>query len=259
MRRPTDPTLPIDYYEPVFTPDNPAIKDNYYKWYHLEFDFVNDEWVCRPYVTYKNQKYKVYDELGLDGGGRSWGNEFPHLLKTLYPTRVFERCLDWCSGPGYCGFEMLDSEMCKSLALMDLHDLAIKYANITIEKNNCQGQVVAYNIDRIARLPEHEKFDLVIGNPPHTASVNHQLDADQTRILSDVGWESHKEFFSNIGKYLTDDGVIWLCENASPGAGPVEIFEPMIRENGFKINNKMNIRSFHIETWPYYYLEIIRA
>jgi tRNA1(Val) A37 N6-methylase TrmN6 len=119
--------------------------------------------------------------------------------------------------------------------------------------------VVAYNIDRVASLPEHEKFDLVIGNPPHSAGVNHELDFDQTRILSDVGWESHKEFFANIGKYLTEDGVIWLCENASPGAGPQEIFEPMIRENGFKINNRVDGEDFHIVNRPYYYLEITRA
>ena len=260
MRRPTDPSLPVDYYEPVFNPaENPAIVNNYYRWYHLEFDFVDDKWVCRPYITHRNRRYKVYDEWGLDGGGRSWGNEFPKVLRTLHPTRVFNRCLDWCSGPGYCGFEMMDQGVCKSLALMDLHDLAIKYANITIEKNNCQDRVVAYNIDRVASLPEHEKFDLVIGNPPHSAGVNHELDFDQTRILSDVGWESHKEFFANIGKYLTEDGVIWLCENASPGAGPQEIFEPMIRENGFKINNRVDGEDFHIVNRPYYYLEITRA
>lgn len=259
MRRPTDPSLPIDYYEPVFTADNPAIKDNYYRWYHLDFDFVDGKWICRPYKTKGNVRYFVYDEYGLDGGGRNWGCDFPKNLRRLHPTRVFDRCLDWCSGPGYCGFEMLSFEVARSVALMDLHDLAIKYADLTIEKNNCSNIVNTYCLDAIGKLPEHEKFDLVIGNPPHTSAVNHNLDKDQTRILSDVGWESHREFFQNIGKYLTDDGVIWLCENISPGAGPLEIFKPMIEQNGFKINNMMYIDNFDIISMPYYFLEIVRS
>lgn len=259
MRRPTDSNLPIDYYEPVFTSDNPKIKNNYYRWYHLEFDFIDDKWVCRPYRTKGKIPYLVYDEYGLDGGGRLWGINFATDLKKLYPNRVFNRCLDWCSGPGYCGFEMLSAKMVDSLALMDLHDLAIKYANLTIEKNNCGDKVVTYCIDQIEKLPLEEKFDLVIGNPPHSAHVNHELDFDQTRILSDVGWNSHREFFNNIGKFLTEDGVIWLCENASLGAGPVDIFKPMIEENGFKINNMIYFDNFNIISMPYYWLEIKRV
>lgn len=259
MRRPTDPNLPIDYYEPVFTNDNPAIQENYYCWYHLHFDLIDGQWICRPYETKGSRKYKIYDEYGLDGGGRSWGSNFAKYYIELNPGKTFNRCLDWCSGPGYCGFEMLDFGLCQSLALMDLNHRAVDYANLTIQKNNCQDRVVAYHLDRISQLPAHEKFDIVIGNPPHSAGVNPELDADQTRILSDVGWESHREFFSNIGKYLTDDGVIWICENGNKGAGPVEIFEPMIEENGFRIKNNFIPSDFHINRNPYYFLEIVRA
>lgn len=258
MRRPTDPSLPIDYYEAVFTDDNPAIKDNYYKWYHLEFDRVDGIWICRPYITKGQTGYKIYDEYGLDGGGRSWGSSFPRFYQKLNPGRKFKHCLDWCSGPGYCGFEMMDHELCETLVLMDLHTLAIKYADITIEKNQCADRVKSYCIDKISLLPKSEKFDIVIGNPPHSAGVNNDLDADQTRILSDVGWASHQEFFDNVGNYLTDDGVIWLCENGNPGAGPIEIFLPMIKANGFKIKNTFIPEDFHINNNPYYFIEIIR-
>jgi len=259
MRRPTDSSLPVDYYEPVFDPaENPRIQDNYYRWYHLEFDYVDAKWVCRPYETKGPNKFKVYDEWGLDGGGRSWGSQFPLLYKNLNPDRIFNRCLDWCSGPGYCGFEMMDWGLCETLALMDLHDRAIEYANKTIQKNNVQDKVVAYNLDRISLLPAHERFDLVIGNPPHSAGINPDLDDDQTRILSDVGWRSHEEFFDSIGNYLTDDGVIWLCENGSKGAGPVEIFEPMIRYNKFRIKNNVLASDYDEIYRPYYYLEIVR-
>jgi 16S rRNA G966 N2-methylase RsmD len=260
MRRPTDPSLPIDYYEPVFDPEeNPRIQNNYYEWYTLKFDLIDGKWECRPYETKGSTKYKIYDEYGLDGGGRNWGSSFPIYYKKLNPTRTFKRCLDWCSGPGYCGFEMMDFGLCETLALMDLHDLAIKYANITIEKNNCQDKVVSYHLDRISNLPYHEKFDIVIGNPPHSSDINSELDADQTRILSDVGWTSHQEFFNNIGRYLTDDGVIWLCENGNTGAGPVEIFKPMIDANGFKIKNNFVPHDFDINRNPYYFLEIVRV
>jgi methylase of polypeptide subunit release factors len=210
------------------------------------------------YRTNGKNRYTVIDLPELDGGGRWWASEFPRILAPVFPGRVFEKCFDWCSGPGYCGFEVLDYGMCKQLVLGDIHPLAIEYANKTIDypDNNCKDIVTAYNIGRIDQLPTSEKFDLVIGNPPHTSGVNLELDADQTRILSDVGWKSHKEFFQNIGNYLTDDGVILLCENASPGAGPKHIFEPMVKSNGLKITHELIPEDFDIIMKPYYYLVI---
>lgn len=248
------PSMPEDYYEPVFPTDS-----DYYRWRHLIFDKIDGKWICQPYKTSGPTGYLIYDEYGLDGGGRVWGWEFPFELKKLYPQRVFQRCLDWCSGPGYCGFEMLDHGLCQSLALIDLHDLAIDYANISIEKNNCQNLVSAYNLDAISKLPLHEKFDLVIGNPPHSPDINLFQDADQVRILSDQGWNTHREFFDNIGNYLTDDGVIWLCENINAGAGPVQVFQPMIEKNGFKIKNIILCKDHEDPRIPFYYMEIIRA
>ena len=210
------------------------------------------------YITNGKYRYTIHDLPELDGGGRWWASEFPRILEPVFPGRVFEKCFDWCSGPGYCGFEVLDYGMCNSLVLGDIHTLAIEYANRTINdpENNCKDRVVAYNISRIDQLPTTEKFDLVIGNPPHTDKINLELDADQTRILSDVGWKSHREFFQNIGNYLTDDGVILLCENASPGAGPRHIFEPMATANGFKITHELFPSDFDIVKKPYYYLVI---
>ena len=249
-----EPWQSADYWEPVFPTDS-----DHYVWRHLKFDLVDGKWICRPYKTSGSQGYLIYDEYGLDGGGRVWGWEFPYELRKLQPTRKFNRCLDWCSGPGYCGFEMLDNGLCDSLALMDLHDLAIHYANVSIDANQCRDRVIAYHADAISKLPIHERFDLVIGNPPHSPGVDESLDADQTRILSDVGWNTHREFFNNIGNYLTDDGVIWLCENISLGAGPVEVFEPMIRDNGLKINNLVLCENHEIQYRPFYYMEIVRA
>lgn len=243
-----------DEFEPIFPIDR-----HIYNWRHLTFDLIDGVWHCRPYKTSGSTGYLVYDEYGLDGGGRQWGYQFPLELKKLYPDRLFIRCLDWCSGPGYCGFEMLDHGIAESLVLMDLHQKAIDYANITIDKNSCQDNVKSYCLDQIGKLPASEKFDLVIGNPPHSPDVNHRLDFDQTRILSDVGWNTHKEFFDNIGNYLTEDGVIWLCENISQGAGPPKIFKPMIQQNGFKIRNMVYCDDHEIQYKPYYYLEIVRV
>ena len=205
--------------------------------------------------------YTVHDLPELDGGGRRWGWEFPLILRQVFPDRVFEKCFDWCSGPGYCGFEMLSNKICRTLVLGDIHPPAIEYANRTINdpNNNCRDIVKSYKIERVADLPKTEKFDLVIGNPPHTNAINPRLDWDQTRILSDVGWNTHREFFDSITEYLTDDGVILLNENASPGAGPRRIFEPMIDKNGLKTIACIRPKEFDIVKRPYYYLVITRA
>ena len=218
-----------------------------------------------PYYVTTNQKYRVYDTEGLDGGGRKWGSEFPRLLKPLFPDRVFDRCLEWCAGPGYCGFEMLDWGMTRTLVLGDIHAPALIYANATVaapynnmadEGTDARNTVSVFHISEIQDLPATEQYDLVIGNPPHSADINPRQNVDDIRVLSDWGWQAHKEFFRSIPRYLRPDGVIWLCENGNSGAGPREIFDPMIEAAGLEVFEEVCCENFDIDRNPYYYLLI---
>ena len=49
------------------------------------------------------------DSPKMDGGGTSIGLDFVNLLDQQYTGQKFNRCLEWCSGPGFIGFNLLTS------------------------------------------------------------------------------------------------------------------------------------------------------
>jgi tRNA1(Val) A37 N6-methylase TrmN6 len=86
-----------------------------------------------------------------------------------------------------------------------------------VKNTNYEHQVKTYCIDKIALLPQTEKFDLIVSNPPHFSSGNFYLDNVLTtgqRIYVDKNWKTHIEFFSNIASHLKPDGKIVLVESA---------------------------------------------
>ena len=77
---------------------------------------------------------------------------------------------------------------------------------------------------------------MIVGNPPHfpdpSEDKGHTGDLTaRTRI--DEGWELHKRFYRDVGKFLSNDGVIMMCENAATSTP--ETFAEMINKNNLKI------------------------
>lgn len=192
----------------------------------------------------------------LDGGGTWFGQEYVEVLSRRYPDQPWSHCLEWCSGPAFIGFSLLDHGLCQALTVNDIHAPALSMVQNTVRglPPSLQHCVNSYHTGDITAIPTSVKFDLVVGNPPHFPSPS--TDTNVSRIESDPDWLIHRNFFANIKSYLDPGALILLQENWS-GSRP-ETFAPFVREAGLLITDW-----WHSEKWfdpqtftQIYYLEI---
>ena len=206
--------------------------------------------------TTGNHKINVYYKIELDGGGTTFGQDYLPVLANKYPGRMFNRAYEWCSGPGFIGFSLLSHGVCKTLCLSDLYDPSITAAEVTInyEPNVCNKLVTTYLCKDIGLIPKHEKFDLVVANPPHFNDFNGIPQNDYTgiRISKDINWRAHTNFFNNIKQHLTPDGVILLQEHIH-GAKLQDLIG-MIQQNELQVTDRFD--SPNVNENAMYYIEI---
>lgn len=184
------------------------------------------------FVTSGPNQYRVQHDSWMDGGGTWFGQEYIEIIGQRYPGRVFERCYEWCSGPAFIGFGILDHGLCHSLCVSDIYTEAIDRVNETIQLHKLSN-VSAYTTGTVAGLPEHEQFDLVVANPPHFLQC--PGDDNYQRIAVDTNWHIHQEFFANIGRHLLPGGIILLQENQAGSLNRQQDFEPFIEAAGLEI------------------------
>ena len=94
------------------------------------------------------------------------GQDYIRMLNVLGFTQV-DRIFEFCSGPAYIGYSLLAHGFCKNLTLADINPEAIKCVRKTASYNNVEHLVNIYHSDIFESIPETEKFDLVVSNPPH--------------------------------------------------------------------------------------------
>lgn len=211
-------------------------------------------------MTFDASGIQVHYDSWMDGGGTWFGQEYADIIRTRYTNRVFKRCYEWCSGPGYIGFNILANKLCQGLTLSDMYESAIVDAvSTTIQTNQLQDCVSAYVGNSLSILPKHEQFDLVVANPPHYLEC--PGDDNYQRIAVDIDWQAHRDFFAHIGRHLTSDGVILLQENQAGSLNGVEDFRPFIESNNLKIKDSFKSNKFYDSDGPtqIYYIEIIHA
>lgn len=185
------------------------------------------------FVTSGPNAYRVQYDSWMDGGGTWFGQEYVDIVRQRYQRR-FQRAYEWCSGPGYIGFALLDHGLCESLCLSDIYPAAIERVNQTITINKLTT-VNAYATGSVGNLPAQEKFDLVVANPPHFLTC--PGDQNYQRIAVDPDWEAHQEFFANIGQHLQPNAVILLQENQAGSLERAQAFEPFINAAGLVIED----------------------
>ena len=207
------------------------------------------------FITSGQSKLSVFYHSWMDGGGTWFGQEYVDIIRERYSGRVFERCYEWCSGPGYIGFNILDHGLCGSLCVSDVYQPAIQAIHETI-KNNKLHNVSAYATGTVGQLPENEKFDLVVANPPHFLTC--PGDENYQRIAVDQNWTAHQEFFENIGQHLLPDGIILLQENQSGSMNREQDFAPFIDAAGLQITAVVNSPKYYTPDHHtrIYYIEI---
>jgi hypothetical protein len=221
----------------------------------------NDVYFSEDYVPNLNREFKtngitVYFEGGMDGGGTTFGLQVVPVLKSLYPGRVFNRCYEWCSGPGFIGFDILGHGLCKQLWLGDIFRPALRAVDKTIEHlapqyANC---VFPIHIKDGSEISDSTKFDLIVANPPHWNSkldtLHAKMPSTGDRLGLDDDWLVHQNFFKNIKKNLANDGVILLQEQTY--ASCPDTFCKWVESAGLSI-----VGCWWNSVWgDYYYLEI---
>jgi methylase of polypeptide subunit release factors len=205
----------------------------------------------RPYRQRRYGNVEVLFTKNLDGGGNSFVEEFFPVLQAWGMPKQ-RRVFEWCAGPGFIGFAMLGLGLCESLCLADINPAAVKAAERTVQENGLDGRVAVYRSDGLSSIPATERWDLVLGNPPH-------LDAEWHRghlITYDGEWRAHREFFAAVGRFLNPGGVIVLQENSYGSSA--ETFRSMIEAAGLRILFvRDGVRGRTAEN-PLYYLGIAR-
>ena len=164
---------------------------------------------------YEGINVNYYDHL--DGDGRSMAESFVALIKEKYSDRLpFDCCYEWCSGAGFIGFALLAAKVCKRLVLADINPEAVELAKLTVNKNNLEGVVNVYLSDNLRSIPKQEIFDLVVSNPPNYYCIN-PLHPSYNYFIGDLRpndpeWAIHRDFYSNIKNFLSDEAVLCIEE-----------------------------------------------
>lgn len=191
----------------------------------------------------------------LNGGGVINHSDFVIALKKKYNNRVFDNCMEWCSGPGFIGFSILATKICNNLTLADKHTPAIESAQLTIAENNLHN-VTTFVSDNFSNIPCDLRFDLIVGNPPHYNSslyLKHHPEwkSIDERIYRDTDWNTHRTFFKEVKNYLAPNGKILLVE-AVRGSSE-ETFYQMAKDSGLRISDHFFSPTRPEHSW---YLEI---
>jgi hypothetical protein len=135
---------------------------------------------------------------------------------------------EFCSGPGFIGFSLLAEGLCESLCLSDINPEAIQAVEQTIQLNGLQDCVNVYRSDGLRDIPEAERWDLVVSNPPHFKDNYHESIRHY-----DGNWQIHRNFYQTVAKYLNPGASVLFQENFE-GSTPGD-FSSMLAENGHSL------------------------
>ena len=151
----------------------------------------------------------IDEEPELDGAGKLLAPVFAELL---YDRRV-KTLYEWGCGPAWIGLWLLEQGICQELVVSDINPKAIDCVRRTISKHNYP--VRSYLSDNLKGIPEYEKFDIIVANPPNYVNIqeDHPLGFLRNDLRpSDIDWKIHKNFYNNIGKYMHKESNIYIHE-----------------------------------------------
>ena len=134
---------------------------------------------------------------------------------------------EFCSGPGYIGFSLLANGLGDRLTLADINSVAVKAARKTVAYNKLEEIANIYRSDAFRQIPEHEKWDLVVGNPPHFLR-SERFGSDIMAI--DRNRDIHRRFYLTVKQHMKPGGHVAMMENSE--GSTVGDFESMTRAGG---------------------------
>ena len=155
----------------------------------------------------------------LDMGGTLCYEELGNLVQIYKKKPKYNKCLEWCSGMGAFGFHLLGLGLCDQVVFNDYYDYATYICELTAKNNEIQDKVSVYTTPNISKIPKTEKWDLIVGNPPHNwksteidkmGEIPIAMYDNISRQIDDIGMETHNAFFSHIQEYITGDADLFI-------------------------------------------------
>jgi tRNA1(Val) A37 N6-methylase TrmN6 len=204
-----------------------------------------DTW---KHVTYGSTRVEF--KKHLDGGGTGFGQDFIAFLQLRHMPGQ-QRIFEWCAGPGFIGFSLLAHGLAETLCLADINAEAVEACQRTIAKNGLAERVSVYHSDNLKNIPDSERWDLIVSNPPHFAD-----DYIGDLRTYDDSWHIHREFFTAVDRFLKPGGVIVLQENNRGSIA--ETFRPMIEAAGLSIVFVAECRPQRTLRDHFYFIGIMR-
>lgn len=186
--------------------------------------------------------FDVYYTNETNGGGDYLALEYIDVIKEWHGT--VDNMLEWCSGPGFIGYGMLASNICKNISFNDMYAPAIEMLERTRDNSNFISNISIYKGHTLESIPLTQKYNIVVGNPPHwkdaesaTKCLGFNIKEHKhiENILVDADWKSHKQFYKLIKPLLHPQGQIILQENAQ-GSCPDD-FKEIVDQAGLKISS----------------------
>jgi methylase of polypeptide subunit release factors len=131
--------------------------------------------------------------------------------------------LDICCGVGVIGLtifsELGDESTVKKVAFSDINIFNLNSLRRTLKINNLDellgDEISIWLSDSLSAIPDEQRFDLIVSNPPHFLSNDHTANLLSPNRLAtyDANWSFHTSFYSECHKYLTERGEVWFLEN----------------------------------------------
>jgi hypothetical protein len=162
------------------------------------------------------QGIKIKYHPSMEGGGIYRSPMFIEVLSLIAPNRIFNHCLEWCSGPGFIGYSLLGKGLCKQLDLADIWQPSLTAAKAV--KAPCN--VDTWHIRNLCDIQPPRMYDLIVANPPWWPG--NLLQNQHNRLGADPDLAILKKFLKDAKNYLTPDGIIVLIEGQTY-TGPKDI------------------------------------
>ncbi|HUA28984.1 MAG TPA: methyltransferase [Streptosporangiaceae bacterium] len=171
----------------------------------------------------------VYWRHELNGGGRSFGQQVVDLVgERIGPVA---HAFEWCSGPGFIGFSLLAQGLCRRLTLADVNPAAVEVARSTVARNGLGDRVAVHLSDCLDAIPECERWNLVVGNPPHLGENRTIPEIRRPELIYvDADWRLHRRFYGGVRARLAPGADVVIQENGE-WSSPDD-FRSMIDDGG---------------------------
>lgn len=150
-------------------------------------------------------------------------------LHTIFDDLKGTNVLDIGTGTGVQAIQAV-KDGAHDVVALDINPDAVTCAQENIKLNNVENKVTVQKSDLFEALNQDQKFDVVIANLPITDFPVHGI---VESALYDPDRQIHKRFFTDVGNYLKENGIIIMTHINFKGEGDFDEFEKMLLDFGY--------------------------